>query len=43
MLVPRRVGLEKATSPHEVLQQLAQFVIREGCCLSRRGSCVMQL
>ena len=43
MLVRRRVGLEKAPSPHEVLEQPAQFVVGELWCLSRRKSCVMQL
>jgi hypothetical protein len=31
MLVRGWVGLEKASSPHEVLEQLAQFVVREMC------------
>jgi hypothetical protein len=29
VLVPRRVGLKKATCLHEVLEQPAQFVVRE--------------
>jgi hypothetical protein len=43
MLVWPRVGLEQAPGSHEVLEQSAQFVVREVCCLSRRRSCVMQL
>jgi hypothetical protein len=29
VLVPRWVGLEKATGPHEALEESAQLVVRE--------------
>jgi hypothetical protein len=29
VLVRRRVGLKQATCPHKVLEQSAQFVVRE--------------
>jgi len=43
VIVWRRVGLKQSTCPHEVLEQSAQFVVREVSWFSQPGSCGMQL